>query len=104
MFEGEYLIGNKWNGNGYDPDNNIIYTLKHGNGLIKEYDYNGELIFEGEYLNGERNGKGKEYNYDGKLIFEGEYLNGVRWNGKVKIYDNNGELIFEEEYVNGVEK
>ena len=26
----------------------------------------------------ERNGKGKEYDEDGKLIFEGDYLNGER--------------------------
>ena len=44
----------------------------------KKYNDDGNLIFEGEYLNGERNGKGKEYNYDGGLIFEGEYLNGKR--------------------------
>ena len=74
-FEGEYLNGNKWNGNGYDNKNNIAYTLKNGNGLIKEYDWNGNLEFEGEYLNGKRNGKGKEY-YNGKFKFEGEYLNG----------------------------
>ena len=41
------------------------------------------LIFEGEYLNGEKNGKGKEYDSDGILIYEGEYLNGER-NGKRK--------------------
>ena len=35
-------------------------------------------MFEGEYLNGERNGKGKEYDWTGKLIFEGEYLNGEK--------------------------
>ena len=29
-----------------------------------------------EYINGMRNGKGKEYNSDGIIIFEGEYLNG----------------------------
>ena len=38
---------------------------------------NGELIFEGEYLNGKRNGKGKEF-YNGELIFGGEYLYGKR--------------------------
>ena len=32
---------------------------------------------------GKRNGKGKEYNDNGDLIFEGEYLNGKRWNGKL---------------------
>ena len=35
-------------------------------------------MFEGEYLNGERNGKGKEYDWNGNLIFEGEYLNGLK--------------------------
>ena len=38
----------------------------------------GILIFEGEYLNGERNGKGKVYNDKGEIIFEGEYINGKR--------------------------
>ena len=33
-------------------------------------------MFEGEYLNGERNGKGKKYDWYGELEFEGEYLNG----------------------------
>ena len=32
------------------------------------------FIIEGEYLNGERN-KGKEFNYNGELVFEGEYSN-----------------------------
>ena len=54
------------------------YEIKNGKGNIKEYYYDGELIFEGEYLNGERNGKGKQYYYNGKLEFEGEYLNGKR--------------------------
>ena len=79
----------------------------------------GNLIFEGEYLNGKINGKGKEYDYAGKLKFEGEYLNGKQWignkynyNGDIKFilknningngkeyYDNT--LIFEGSYVNG---
>ena len=77
-FEGEYLYNKKWNGKGYDENNNILYELKNGNGNVKEYYNNGELIFEGEYLNGKRNGKGKEYDYNGELEFEGEYLNGER--------------------------
>ena len=94
---------------------NIIYELKDGKGLVKEYNGN-KLIFEGEYLNGERNGKGKEYNRNGNLIFEGEYLNGKRWNGIgydtknnklksgkgfVKEYYLNNILKFESEYLNG---
>ena len=43
---------------------------------MRNYYNNGEIEFEGEYINGERNGKGKEFNYNGKLKFEGEYKNG----------------------------
>ena len=94
--------------------NNKVYELKNGEGYIKEYDFKGKLIFEGEYLNGFRNGKGKEYyhdklefegeylysqklsgkNYiDGKLEYEGEYLYNKKWNGKG--YDNNGNIVYE---------
>ena len=34
---------------------------------VNEYDYNGKLIFEGDYLNGERK-NGKEYDHKGKSI------------------------------------
>ena len=38
-------------------------------------DYDGNLIFEGEYLKGEKwNGKGKEYNSKGKLMHEFEFF------------------------------
>ena len=50
----------------------------------KEYDF-GELIFEGENLNGERNGKGKEYDYKDNLEFEDEYIYSKKYKGKVII-------------------
>ena len=89
------------------------------NGKAKEYDYNGNLIFEGEFLNGERNGKGEEYNWCRDLIFKGEYFKGKRWNGKgyniykkiiyklkdgkgyVRNYDFDNNLKFEGEYLYG---
>ena len=64
---------------------------------------NGEMIFEGKYVNGKRKGIGKEYDYNGSLIFEGKYRNGKR-NGKGKEYNEDGKLIFEGEYLNGLEK
>ena len=54
----------------------MIYSLKDGKGFIKEYFINGQLIFEGEYLNGKKKGKGKEYDSRGKIIFKNENLNG----------------------------
>ena len=119
IFEGEYLNDERWKGNLYDENGDIIYELNKENVIVKEYDIFGALLFKGEYLNGKRNGKGKEY-YNGKLIFEGEYLNGRRWEGKgydnlkniiyelkngkglVKEYDYLGKLKFEGEYLNGL--
>ena len=88
-YEGDYLFNKKWNGKGYDKNRNIIYEIKNGNGKVKEYYYNGNLEFEGEYINGRRNGKGKEYYFDGKLRYEGDYFNGKIMNDNFKInFDN----------------
>ena len=80
IYEGEYILDKKWEGKGFDGNGNVIYELKNGNGIIKEYEMNKNklsIIFEGEYKNGRRNGKGKEYR-NGILMFEGEYINGKR--------------------------
>ena len=98
-FEGDYFFYQKWNGKGYDENGNVIYELKNGTGKVREY--NGiHLVFEGEYLNGEKNGKGKTYYEDGKIFFEGEYLND-KANGRGKEYNKRGEIIYEGEYLNG---
>ena len=69
-YDGEYLNDKK---NGYGKYYKFI-----------DYDYNSDfiLVFEGEYLEGNRwNGKGKEYDEPNKIFFEGEYFKGRRWNG-----------------------
>ena len=71
----------------------IIYETKTKG---KEYDgFRDNLLFEGEYLNGERNGKGKEY-YNDRLIFEGEYLYLQKFRGKYYI---DGKWEYEGEYL-----
>ena len=62
--------------------------------------FSNKLLFEGEYINGERNGYGKEYNNIENLLYEGEYMNQMR-NGKGKEYYNNGIMLFEGEYFEG---
>ena len=98
-FEGGYKNGKKWNGKEYDLNGNIIFELNNGKGHIKEYYYNkDELIFECDYLNGEKNGINKKY-FSGKLILEEEYKDGKK-NGKVKnYYPDTDQLIFEGEYL-----
>ena len=103
-FEGEYLNGKKWSGIGYDSQGVQEYEIKEGKGVAKEFDWlNGNLIYEGDYLDGERNGNGKEYNEKDMLIFEGEYLKGKKEDGIIKEY-KYGNLICEGEYLNGKRK
>ena len=82
-----------------------IQSYKNFNGIKiinkyrrKEY-FNGQLIYDGEYKNDERNGKGKEY-YKGKIIYDGEYENNER-NGKGKEYNKKGDICFEGKYCYG---
>ena len=76
-YEGQFLFNKKWNGKGYDENGNIIYELINGKGKVKEYN-DDILIYEGDYLNGQKHGKGKEYYDNGPLMFEGEFINGKR--------------------------
>ena len=77
------------------------YFIGDKNGEGKEYDFDDNLIFEGNYLNGKRNKKGKEYYTNGKLKFDGEYLNGKRHGKGIKYGTNLFSNLFEGEYLNG---
>ena len=75
-------------------------TEKEKNMIIMD-----KLVYEGEYVNGDRIGKGVVYYYNKKgaldSSFEVEYLNGKRLGGKVKGKEYFfGRLIFEGEYLN----
>ena len=124
IFEGDYLNGKRYNGKGIEFYKNgniycekdylngklnvkiydyfsskLICETKEGEGIIKEFNNFGKLIFEGKYLNGVRNEKGKEYDYYGSIKFEGMYLNGKK-NGKGKEYYSLNKIKFEGEYLN----
>ena len=104
-FKGEYINDNKWNGKYYNNAGKIEYEIKNGNwnGKYYDYDYDGKLIFVGEYKEGKRwKGKENEYNYYGRLIFEGRCLDGEKWKGIGKEYYNNYKFLkLEGEYLNG---
>ena len=119
-FYGLYKNGKKWSGIWFDIFNNILYELKDGKGLVKEYNEHNSLLFDGQYDNGEKNGIGKEYTPNGTLLFEGVYLNGKKWNGdsfpsnthtnglQIKDgeglfieYDIQNNIINESFYING---
>ena len=71
------------------------YFIGDKNGEGKEYDFDDNLMFEGNYLNGKRNKKGKEFYTNGKLKFEGEYLNGKRHGKGIKYGTNLFSNLFD---------
>ena len=96
IFIGEYKEGKKFTGTGYRYRlfNYPAYELKNGKGYVKEYYKLDVLIFEGEFINGDKNGYGKDYNRNNfKLEFEGIYLNGKKWTGKG--YKANEDIAYE---------
>ena len=104
LFDGEFFEGKRWTGKAYDTINNNIYELKNGKGFIREYyDDNNlfyeNMLYEGDYLNGERHGKAKIYKKNAAyernyfLMFEGEFKNGKMWSGKR--YNSDKEIIYE---------
>ena len=135
-FEGEYLNGKRWNGKIYKYNYKIkectpllgfnYFEIKNGKGKIKDYYANGEIKFEGQYLNGLKNGNGKEYYkskdfetnrcvyannnnnicyYKGKLEYEGEDLNDDYDDYDDYDYDddyNNINIKYKGEYLNGL--
>ena len=89
VFSSENFIFHRLNGKFIDKiikrkssDLNYYGEYKNGKrfGSGKEYDNNGNLIFNGIYSNGKRE-KGKEFE-ESKLIFSGEYKEGRMWTGK----------------------
>ena len=70
------------------------------NGKCKEFDIEGNLIYEGEFSEGKRNGKGKEF-FNNKISFEGEFKEGKKWNGNANEYNEKGNLLFYGTYQNG---
>ena len=81
---GEYYIGQSLNGK------------KHGKGII--FDMYGNVKYDGDFSNGEKEGKGKYIYKDGK-IYEGEWVKGKK-NGKGIIYNKDGSILYEGDFVN----
>ena len=102
-YSGRYLIYESWTkGKEYDKDGNLIFIGNYLNGEKigegREY-YHGTKIFEGEYLKDKKTGKGKEFSGDGYYFSECEYLNNYKIKGEE--YED-GELAFKGKYLNGI--
>lgn len=102
LYRGEFHQG-KYHGQGIQYNHNEILKGEFVNGCIIDgvhisYYLNHMKCYEGSYKRGLRNGIGKEYNENGELLFEGCYLDNQRY-GKGILYTKEGRL--EGNLVNG---
>jgi len=71
-------------------------NIPNGKGI--KYYSNGNILYEGYFINGKFEGNGK-YIYDDGRYYIGQYKNGLR-NGIGKIYYKNGNIQFEGNFIN----
>ena len=96
VITGDYHFGD--NAGIFQEASYIGYCLKLP---LRKTWINNILMYEGEWVNGNRHGKGKLYRENNTLCYEGEWKDGNA-NGQGKSYDEDGILYYEGEHdVNG---
>ena len=93
---GKYLNGKYiWNDGKY-----YIGQFKNNlpNGKGTKYNFNGKILYEGNFTNGKFEGDGK-YFFENGDFFIGQYKNGLR-NGKGTFYYKNGNIMGKGNFIN----
>ena len=92
----EYKDGKyKWEDGTY-YEGKISDNLPNGKG--KKYNKNGNVLYEGDFINGQFEGKGK-YIYDNGDYYEGQYKKGLQ-NGEGTLYYKNGDIMAQGNFTN----
>lgn len=77
----------------------LIILKQYLDGEFKEFDKNGRLVFECNYVKGLKQGESIGYHKNGKVWYKANYIDDKR-EGAFKQWDENGTLIKEEVYKN----
>ena len=75
----------------------MYYGLKNGKGIL--YYSNGNIIYDGDWINDKKEGNGKYIDEDGKYYI-GEFKNDLQ-NGKGILYYSNRNIIYDGYWING---
>ena len=94
-----------WQGIAYDGSSRTKYAIREGkrNGTYQKFDYNGEIVEEGQFIDDLEEGLFNYYNYLGDLKRSEMYKNGKR-NGKATFYALDGTVQATLTYENDVPK
>lgn len=98
IYEGEFY-DEEYSGKGqkYDKEGNLIYdgefkkNMYSGHGALYDIE-NGEIRYEGMFVNGKMEGKGFEYK-NGAVIYSGEFRDG-KYGGQGIEYDKDGIVVY----------
>jgi len=84
----------------WEDDKYYIGEFKNNipNGKGIEYYSNGNILYEGDFINGKFEGNGKYIWEDGEYCI-GQWKNGIR-NGKGILYYSNGNIKYEGDFIN----
>lgn len=105
IYEGEFLE-EEYSGEGqkYDEKGNLIYSgefkknMYNGQGTLYDIE-NGEIKYEGMFVNGKIEGKGFEYK-NGAVIYSGEFRDG-KYGGQGIKYDKDSIVVYKGLFKNG---
>ena len=84
----------------WEDDKYYIGQIKNNlpNGKGTKYYSNGDILYEGDFINGKFEGNGK-YFYENGECYVGQFKNNLK-NGKGTEYYSNGTIKYEGEYIN----
>lgn len=105
IYNGDVSGGN-CTGNGYlyDYDGNLVYIgeflLNEYSGFGELYHKNGEIKYKGQFLKNNYNGEGTLYSETGKIIYNGNFADG-KYDGKGTLYGDSGRIMYEGEFSKG---
>ena len=70
---------------------------KNGKGIL--YYSNGNILYEGDFINGKPEGNGK-FIYENGNYYIGQFKNCLR-NGKGILFYSNGNIKYDDDWING---
>ena len=87
----------------FRPDGSLLYVGElsdtnklHGYGVL--FDTNGNILYEGEFINGDMSGKGILYS-EGKIVYRGQFYNN-KFHGSGVLYQD-GKITYQGQFENG---
>jgi antitoxin component YwqK of YwqJK toxin-antitoxin module len=78
-----------------------VYSNRMKHGEVTEFNKDGVMLFDGNYINNYKNGFGEEYYTNKKMKYKG-YFKNDHYNEEGSLYNEDGKLIYDGEFKDGL--